>query len=50
MSDLFDKIPSKFHDSKIKKIESGASKRYFYRLKHKNISYICMDSYYEKKS
>ena len=47
--DLFDKISLKYRDYKLEKIESGASKRIFYRLKKGSNSLICLDSGNEKK-
>ena len=47
--DLLDKISLKYRDYKLEKIESGASKRIFYRLKKGSNSLICLDSGNEKK-
>ena len=47
--DLLNKIPSQFKNYKIKKIESGASKRFFYRLFKDSHTVICMDSREEKE-
>ena len=47
--DLFDKISLKYKDYKLEKIESGASKRTFYRLIKGSNSLICLDSSNEKK-
>jgi len=47
--DLFEKISSKYKNHKFEKIESGASKRNFYRLIKGSTSLICLDSGNEKK-
>ena len=47
--DLFNKISSKYKDYKVEKINSGASKRFFYRLSGKSNSVICLDSSNEIK-
>ena len=49
MQDLLNKIPSKFHNYQIDKINSGASKRYFYRISNNSNSFICMDSQHEEQ-
>ena len=48
-SEIRNKIPFKYRNCKIEKIESGASRRLFYRLKNNSNSVICMDSSKEKK-
>tara|TARA_Y100001960_G_C14674625_1_gene827833 strand:- start:247 stop:1209 length:963 start_codon:yes stop_codon:yes gene_type:complete len=48
MKKIIDNISSKYTKYKIEKIESGASKRIFYRLKKNNHSVILMDSGKEK--
>ena len=47
--DLFNKIPSKYKNYKIERINNGASKRKFYRLSNDSKSVICLDSSNEKK-
>ena len=49
MKKIIDKILPKYESYEIKKIESGASKRLFYRLTKNNHSIILMDSETEKK-
>ena len=46
--DLFNKIPSKYKNYKIERINNGASKRKFYRLSNDSKSVICLDSSNEK--
>ena len=46
---LFDKIPSKFKNYKVENINSGASKKYFFRLSNDVHSIICIDSRREKE-
>lgn len=48
-NNLFDKLPLYLKKYKIEKIDSGASKRLFFRLRNNNESLICMDSSKEKK-
>ena len=43
------KINSKFKNYKLFKIESGASKRLYYRIKDENNSFILMDSSQENQ-
>lgn len=50
MQNLLSRIHSKYKDYKIIRIESGASKRNFYRLLGNDHSIICMDSSKEQKS
>ena len=50
MKNLIEKIPYDFRKYKITKIESGASKRSFYRLINNNHSVICIDSGKEKEN
>ena len=47
---LNNKILLKFKNYEIAKIESGASKRFFYRISNESHSFICMDSGKEKKT
>jgi len=48
-NNLFDKLPLYLKKYKIEKIDSGASKRLFFRIKNNKKSFICMDSSKEKK-
>ena len=50
MQNLLSRIHSKYKDYKIIRIESGASKRNFYRLSKNSQSIICMDSSKDQKS
>ena len=50
MQNLLSRIHSKYKDYKIIRIESGASKRNFYRLSKNSQSIICMDSNKDQKS
>ncbi|PPR46173.1 MAG: hypothetical protein CFH18_00659 [Alphaproteobacteria bacterium MarineAlpha5_Bin8] len=47
--DRYNYISTKFRNHEIKKLESGASKRLFYRLSKNSKSFIVMDSSNEKK-
>ena len=47
---LLDKITPTYKDYKIEKIESGASRRLFYRLTKDEKTFICLDSGKEKKA
>ena len=49
-NDLINKIPKKFNKYNFEKIESGASKRLFFRLSYNCDSVILMDSRKEKNN
>ena len=50
MDNLIDILPAKYKKYNIVKIESGASKRFFYKLSYNNHSVICIDSSKEKEN
>ena len=50
MNNLIDILPAKYKKYNIVKIESGASKRFFYKLSYNNYSVICIDSSKEKEN
>jgi len=50
MDNLIDILPVKYRKYNVTKIESGASRRFFYRLFYNNHSVICIDSSKEQEN